>query len=170
MCCTVLLSVTGVSLQLYVSRYWGGGCWLPWLPLPMRQTDSYYVLYTFLLNVLKKGCWGGGGGGGGILFIYTYSYTTHPPPPPPQTTAIFRDFKKSTAMCKVHTVMQVSGTLKLCFVGILKANDGKSKILSRIQIRIRTKMSRIHNTGLKSCFFFVILTTKHYFSIRTLLK
>ncbi len=31
------------------------------LPLPLRQTDSYYVLYTFLLNVLKKGCWGGGG-------------------------------------------------------------------------------------------------------------
>ncbi len=26
------------------------------------------------------------------------------PPPPPQTTAIFRDFKKSTAMCKVHNV------------------------------------------------------------------
>ena len=25
-------------------------------------------------------------------------------PPPPQTTAIFRDFKKSTAMCKVHNV------------------------------------------------------------------
>jgi hypothetical protein len=24
--------------------------------------------------------------------------------PPPQTTAIFRDFKKSTAMCKVHNV------------------------------------------------------------------
>jgi hypothetical protein len=23
---------------------------------------------------------------------------------PPQTTAIFRDFKKSTAMCKVHNV------------------------------------------------------------------
>ena len=26
------------------------------------------------------------------------------PPPPPKTTAIFRDFKKSTAMCKVHNV------------------------------------------------------------------
>ena len=25
-------------------------------------------------------------------------------PPLPQTTAIFRDFKKSTAMCKVHNV------------------------------------------------------------------
>ena len=25
-------------------------------------------------------------------------------PPPPKTTAIFRDFKKSTAMCKVHYV------------------------------------------------------------------
>jgi hypothetical protein len=25
-------------------------------------------------------------------------------PPPPKTTAIFRDFKKSTAMCKVHNV------------------------------------------------------------------
>jgi hypothetical protein len=24
--------------------------------------------------------------------------------PPPKTTAIFRDFKKSTAMCKVHNV------------------------------------------------------------------
>ena len=59
MCCSVLLSVRGVSLYLYVSI--GGGGWLPWLPLPLRQTDSYYVLYTFLLNVLKKGCWGGGG-------------------------------------------------------------------------------------------------------------
>jgi hypothetical protein len=27
-----------------------------------------------------------------------------PVAPPPQTTAIFRDFKKSTAMCKVHNV------------------------------------------------------------------
>ncbi len=27
-----------------------------------------------------------------------------PPPPRPQTTAIFRNFKKSTAMCKVHNV------------------------------------------------------------------
>ncbi len=27
-----------------------------------------------------------------------------PVPPPPQTTAISRDFKKSTAMCKVHNV------------------------------------------------------------------
>jgi hypothetical protein len=26
-------------------------------------------------------------------------------PPPPKTTAIFRDFKKSTAMCKVHNVV-----------------------------------------------------------------
>jgi hypothetical protein len=25
-----------------------------------EKTDSYYLLYTFLLNVLKKGCWGGG--------------------------------------------------------------------------------------------------------------
>jgi hypothetical protein len=27
------------------------------------QRDAYYVLNTALLNVLKKGCWGGGGGG-----------------------------------------------------------------------------------------------------------
>ncbi len=27
-----------------------------------------------------------------------------PLPPPPKTAAIFRDFKKSTAMCKVHNV------------------------------------------------------------------
>jgi hypothetical protein len=76
MCCSVLLSVRGVSLYLYVSI--GGGGWLPWLPLPLRQTDSYYVLYTFLLNVLKKGCWGGGEG---YWDIVTYIISVLPVPP-----------------------------------------------------------------------------------------
>ena len=37
----------------------GGGGWLPCLPLPLRQTHSYYVLYTFTCS--DEGLLGGGG-------------------------------------------------------------------------------------------------------------
>ena len=51
-----------VAVQ-YVNRCWGGGgvggCWLLCLPLPLRETHSYYVLYTFTCS--EEWLLGGGG-------------------------------------------------------------------------------------------------------------
>jgi hypothetical protein len=73
---------------------------------------SLYIDAIFFLN------WRGGGGllgykviyyipvgvGGGGVLGYKVIYYIPLARPPPQTTAIYRDFKKSTAICKVYKV------------------------------------------------------------------
>ncbi len=47
-----LLRVTGVSLWLYVSRYWGGGGWLLGLPLPPTT-----IVYSHGCMLVGGGCY-----------------------------------------------------------------------------------------------------------------
>ena len=61
-CCCVLGAVCEQVLR------GGGGGWLPCLPLPLRQTHSYYVLYTFTCS--EEWLLGGGGGLLGYKVIY----------------------------------------------------------------------------------------------------
>ena len=55
---------------------------------------GYKVIYYIPVGV----------GGGGVLGYKVIYYIPLARPPPPQTTAIYRDFKKSTAICKVYNV------------------------------------------------------------------